>query len=170
LWLARQLFDVRSGVLSFDGQGVAAAVARPAEEEAAVDGALRQRLRALIDVERVHLDPDLTFASFVDRMNAPERAVRELVNRALGFDHFRSFLNHYRVREACVLLADPARASDKLIVIALDSGFASLPSFNRAFRAERACTPSQFREAALAPCALRPEGQASAPNRSQAGF
>jgi AraC-like DNA-binding protein len=169
LWLARQVFAVRSGVLSFDGQAVAAAVARPAEE-AAVDGSLRQRLRALIDVERVHLDPDLTFASFVGRMNAPERAVRDLVNRALGFDHFRSFLNHYRVREACALLADPARAGDKLIVIALDSGFASLPSFNRVFRAERACTPSQFREAALAQRALRPEGQASAQIGPEPGF
>jgi AraC-like DNA-binding protein len=149
LWLARRVFDVRSGVLSFDDGIAAAAFNKPAEEEAA-DGTLEKRLRALIEVERVHLDPELTFAAFVQRMGAPERAVRELVNRTLGFDHFRSFLNHHRVREACTLLADPARSGDKLIVIALDSGFASLPSFNRVFRAERACTPSQFREAALA--------------------
>jgi AraC-like DNA-binding protein len=161
LWLARQLFDVRSGVLSFGGRPVAAAAEIPAEQSA-VDGALRGRLRTLIDVERAHLDPDLTFASFAERMNAPERAVRELVNRALGFDHFRSFLNHYRVREACALLADPARAGDKLIIIAFDSGFASLPSFNRAFRAERACTPSEFREAALARCAPVGGGSVSA--------
>src|SRR3546814_17696772 len=87
---------------------------------------------------------------FVQRMNAPERAVRKLVNHELGFDHFRSFLNHYRVIEARSLLADPRRSADKLIAIALDSGFASLQSFNRVFRATEACTPRQNTDAALA--------------------
>src|SRR3546814_1260301 len=86
-----------------------------------VDDELRQRLVTLIEVDRIHLDPDLTFAMFVQRMNAPERAVRKLVNHELGFDHFRSFLNHYRVIEARRLLADPRRSADKLIAIALDS-------------------------------------------------
>jgi len=161
LWLARRIFDVRSGVLSFDGRPGVAALALPAED-AALDGAMRRRLMTLIDVERAHLDPDLTFATFAERMNAPQRAVRELVNRALGFDHFRSFLNHYRVKEACVLLGDPARADDKLINIAFDSGFASLPSFNRVFRAERGCTPSEFRVAALARFALGRDGSVPA--------
>src|SRR3546814_15329713 len=87
---------------------------------------------------------------FVQRMNAPERAVRKLVNHELGFDHFRSFLHHYRVIEARRLLADPRRSADKLIAIALASGFASLPSFNRVFRATEACTPSHYNDAETA--------------------
>ncbi|MDP9414282.1 MAG: helix-turn-helix domain-containing protein [Pseudomonadota bacterium] len=153
LWLAGRVLDVRSGVLSFDGVAQAApsppAVAADGDDRM-VAGELRQRLTTLIEVERIHLDPDLTFATFVQRMNAPERAVRKLVNHELGFDHFRSFLNHYRVVEACRLLADPRRSADKLIAIALDSGFASLPSFNRVFRAAEACTPGQYKDAALA--------------------
>jgi AraC-like DNA-binding protein len=146
LWLARQVFEVRSGVLSFGGGYAPAA---DVVEAPAVLSELRQRLMKLIEQDRLHLDPDLTFATFVDRMNAPERTVRKLVNHELGFDHFRSFLNHYRLEEARRLLADPARAQDKLIAIALDSGFGSLPSFNRVFRAAEACTPSEYKEAAL---------------------
>jgi AraC-like DNA-binding protein len=148
LWLAGRVLEARSGVLSFD------AAAEPSPRLAAVQRSspdpLRQRLTELVEAERIHLDPELSFTDFVDRMKAPERAVRRLINHELGFDHFRSFLNRYRVGEACRLLADPRRSSDKLIAVALDSGFASLASFNRVFRAAQGCTPSEYRDAALA--------------------
>ena len=158
LWLAGQILGVRSGMLSFGRVGQAAPLPVEANSEDRTADELRQRLVTLIEVERIHLDPDLTFAMFVQRMSAPERAVRKLVNHQLGFDHFRSFLNHYRVMEARRLLADPRRSADKLIAIALDSGFASLPSFNRVFRATQACTPGQYKGAALATRSTRQPG------------
>lgn len=108
------------------------------------------RLHRLMEVERLYLEPDLTFAAFAAAMGAPERAVRRLINHGLGHEHFRAFLNAYRVAEARRRLADPARQSDKLIAVALDSGFASLPSFNRVFRDVEGQTPSAFKAAALA--------------------
>jgi AraC-like DNA-binding protein len=110
------------------------------------EGKLVERLRTLIEVERVHLDPHMTFEDFVQRMGASERVVRRLINRHLGHDHFRKFLNTYRVAEARRLMADPRRTNDKLITIAMDSGFASLASFNRVFRAAEACAPSDYRK------------------------
>lgn len=126
--------------------------AEPAQPKAPPPAAspLTSRLEALMEQERIYLDPDLTFDAFVRAMAAPERTVRRLINRDLGYDHFRTFLNAYRVREAKRLLGDPARAGDKLTAIAFDSGFASLPSFNRVFRDVEGQTPSAFREAALA--------------------
>ena len=150
-WLAQRMLAVRSGVLSFDQADRAAPeplVAENDDEDRIVDDSLRQRLKYLIEVERVHLDPELTFATFVQRMNATERVVRRFVNHELGFDHFRTFLNHHRLIEARRLLADPRHSADKLIAVALDSGFASLPSFNRVFRASEGCTPSEYRESA----------------------
>jgi AraC-like DNA-binding protein len=101
----------------------------------------------LIEIERIHLDPDITFDSFAQRMGAPERVVRQLINHRLGHDHFRAFLNAHRMAEARRLLADPGRGGDKLIAIALDSGFASLASFNRVFRAAEGRAPSEYRKA-----------------------
>lgn len=141
LWLAGTLVIVRTNVLTF---GAAPAVTAP---QSGRDDALHRRLTALMETERVFLDPELTFAGFVARMGAPERTVRTLVNRELGHDHFRSFLNHYRVAEARRLLGQRGRNEDKLIAVALDSGFASLASFNRAFRAVEGCAPSQYRAA-----------------------
>jgi len=149
LWLAGRLFDVRPETLSFGvarGEMPAAeTVSKPFDQR---DYEMRRRLAALMDTQRIFLDPELTFASFVDHMGASERAVRRLINHELGYDHFRAFLNQYRIAEARRLLADPIRADEKLIVIALDSGFASLASFNRAFRAIQGCAPSEYQTAA----------------------
>lgn len=149
LWLARRLFELRSNVLTFGVTfGETAMSGSNSKRGDKHDDQLRRRLTALMDTERLFLDPDLTFAAFVDRMGASERAVRRLINRGLGFDHFRTFLNSYRIAEACRLLADPARADEKLIIIALESGFASLASFNRTFRAIQGCAPSQYQGSA----------------------
>lgn len=135
-WLGLRLLPVPAPV------SAPTPAALPAQGE---EARLAERLRVLVEVEKVHLEPDLTFADFVRRMGAPERTVRQLINHRLGHDHFRAFLNACRVAEARRLLADPARAGDKLIAIALDSGFASLASFNRAFQAVEGRPPSAFR-------------------------
>lgn len=148
VWLAGRILSVRDDVLTFGVAGAGPVPAGPVPDaDHGRNEALFRSLNVLIETERVHLDPDLTFAGFVGRMSAPERAVRTLINRQLGFDHFRAFLNHHRVAEARRLLEDRHR-DDKLIAIALDSGFASLASFNRAFRAIEGCNPSAYRAAA----------------------
>ncbi len=147
VWLAGKMLTVRADVLAF---GVVEEASSPTEDGARLsppyDSELHRRLSVLMENERVFLDPELTFSAFVDRMGAPERAVRTLINQKLGHDHFRTFVNHYRVAEARRLLGDPDQPA-KLITVALDSGFASLASFNRAFRAIEGRTPSDYRAA-----------------------
>lgn len=163
LWLAGRLLTVRADVLTF---GIIEEASSPAEATPQPglrhDGELHRRLSGLMETERVFLDPELTFSAFVERMGAPERTVRTLINHELGYDHFRTFLNHYRVAEARRLLGDRDR-DDKLITIALDSGFASLASFNRAFRAIEGRTPSDYRTAVR-------KGEADDTHLVKAGF
>jgi len=150
LWLLSLLLRVDTTPLAARGgavvQPLEAGPTQGTEEDLDGDAVMIARLRALVEIERAHLDPDMTFDVFVRRMGAPERAIRRLINHRLGYDHFRSFLNACRMDEARRLLADPIRADDKLIAIAMDSGFASLAAFNRVFRATEGCAPSAYRE------------------------
>ncbi|MBC6980216.1 helix-turn-helix domain-containing protein [Caulobacter sp. 17J80-11] len=130
-----------------------APVAAPAPAATGPDARLLRRLHALTEVEQVHLDPELDFAGFVQRMDAPEPAVRRLINQQLGHRHFRSFLNAWRVAAAKRALLDPALADEKIASLAFDSGFASLASFNRAFKLQEGLSPSDFRARALASAA-----------------
>jgi AraC-like DNA-binding protein len=147
VWLAGKLLVVRPEVLAFVG-GESDPIPRQSVPQRSFhyENEMHRRLSTLMLTERIFLNSDLTFATFVKRMGASERTVRTLINHELGYDHFRTFLNHYRIAEARRLLADP-NCTDKLVTIALDSGFASLASFNRAFRAIEGCTPSDYRSA-----------------------
>lgn len=107
--------------------------------------ALASRIEALMTEERVYLDPELSFASFVEKTDHPEAEVRQYINRTSGYRHFRAFLNSYRISEAQRLLADPKRAGDKIATIAFDAGFASMASFHRAFNAAVGMAPGAFR-------------------------
>ena len=137
-WLALRLLPTPAAA------GAPAPAALPAQGE---EARLTERVRVLVEIEKIYLEPGLTFADFVRRTGAPERTVRRLINHRLGHDHFRAFLNACRVAEARRRLADPARRGDKLIAVALDSGFSSLASFNRAFQAVEGRPPSAFRAA-----------------------
>ena len=110
---------------------------------------LTERLRVLIEEERIYLDPTLTFDRFVGLTGGSDRVVRRLINHRLGHDHFRSFLNTHRLIEARRRLADPAYGQDKLIAIALDSGWASLASFNRVFHGAEGQSPGAWRQATM---------------------
>ena len=79
------------------------------------------------------------------RLGLPEYRLRRLINQALGYRNFNSFVNHYRIAEAKAALADPRQAEVPVLTIALDAGFSSLGPFNRAFKAETGMTPSEYR-------------------------
>ena len=149
LQLALWLLRAEAGLLTFR--------AAAANNIPAADGRMRQtaatgpgtqlvpRLQCLMEVERIYRDADLTFAQFATRMGGPEAEVRRLVNQQLGHRHFRSFLNAHRIAEARRILADPSRAGEKMVAIAFDVGFASLASFNRAFKLAEGRPPSEIR-------------------------
>ncbi|HET7293180.1 MAG TPA: helix-turn-helix transcriptional regulator [Vicinamibacteria bacterium] len=117
----------------------------PAETPLALDPALVERLRGLIEAERVFQQEGLTVAGLAQRLGTQEHRVRQLINAQLGFKNFNAFLHHYRVREAQRALADPARRHRSVSEIAFEVGYASLGPFNRAFKELTGVTPTEFR-------------------------
>lgn len=122
-------------------------VAGPAPERSPVpaDQGTVAALERLMSVDRTYREEGLTIGALAQRLGLPEYRLRRLINQALGYRNFNSFLNYYRIREAKEALADPGQASVPVLTIALDTGFSSLGPFNRAFKAETGMTPSEYR-------------------------
>ena len=143
LWLGR--FDPSE--LTFEAKTT------PSEPQGAALNAkeqvLHEKLARVMEEERAYLESDLAIGALAERVNAPEHQVRALINKAMGYRNFRAFLNHYRLAAATAALRDPQKASLPILTIAMDSGFASLASFNRAFKAAEGATPSAYRAKAL---------------------
>ena len=134
---------------------VTADLPRPIEEPAAVavepaDQQLVANLERLMTTERAHRQDGLTIGRLAQRLGLPEYRLRRLINQALGYRNFNSFVNRYRIAEVKAALADPGQAEVPVLTIALDAGFSSLGPFNRAFKAETGVTPSEYRRQSLA--------------------
>lgn len=68
--------------------------------------------------------------------------MRKQINQSLGYTNFNAFLNHYRVEAARKRLVE---TSLPVLTIALDVGYGSIASFNRAFKEIAGVTPTAYR-------------------------
>jgi len=107
------------------------------------DRALARRIEKLVS-EGAYLDPDLKVSMVALRLHEKDYKVTRAIVAALGQPNFNRFINTYRLRHAERLLADTTSNSG-ILEIALESGFASLGPFNRAFKETNGVTPSDFR-------------------------
>lgn len=114
--------------------------------EKSVDPALLSRLQGLMEEQSAYREMGLTLPELARQMEVPAYRLRETINRGLGYRNFNDFLNSYRIGEAAARLADPAQQETQILVIALDAGFRSLSSFNKAFRSCFDATPTEYRQ------------------------
>ena len=127
--------------------------ARPAGDTAAPpeadDSQLLARLAALMGQERLYRQDGLTITAVAARLGVPEYRLRRAINQGLGARNFNAWLNEFRIAEAKAALADPTQREVPILTIALDAGFGSLAPFNRAFRSDTGCTPTEYRAKSL---------------------
>lgn len=107
------------------------------------DRALARRIEQLVG-EGAYLDPELKVSTLAYRLHEKDYKVSRAIVSALGHPNFNRFINGYRLRHAESLLAYSGSGAS-ILDIALDSGFASLGPFNRAFKEANGLTPREYR-------------------------
>jgi AraC-like DNA-binding protein len=113
------------------------------------DVAALGRLNNAMARDQLFLEPELSIGSLAAKIGIPEHQLRGLINRGMGHRNFSSYLTRLRIDHAKSLLADPDKARQQILRLSMDSGFASLATFNRAFKALEGITPTEFRKNAL---------------------
>ncbi len=108
-----------------------------------------EQLDTLMNEEHIYREMGLTIGQVAERLDLPEYKLRRMINAGLGYRNFNDYLNGFRITEAGQRLADPEQASEAILNIALDTGFRSLSSFNKAFREAFGKTPTEYRKSAL---------------------
>ena len=89
-------------------------------------------------------DPELTLAGLAARLGTNTGHLSRALNEGLGVN-FATFVNGLRARAVAQALR-AGRPGD-LLTLALEEGFSSKASFNRAFQAEFGLSPSAYRRA-----------------------
>jgi AraC-like DNA-binding protein len=107
------------------------------------ENALATKLQTFIN-DGGYLQSDLTISKLAQQLNCAEHHLRKLINQSLGYTNFNAFLNHYRIEVAQQRLVE---SSLPVLSIALDLGYGSIASFNRAFKDALGTTPTAYRTA-----------------------
>ncbi len=120
----------------------------------AEDRGLAARIESEVREQSLYLQPELKVASLAELLATPDYKISRAITRALDCDNFNQYINRYRIEFAQRLLGDHTDRS--ILAIGIDSGFASIGPFNRAFKATTGVTPRQFRaQAATGPLKSR---------------
>lgn len=103
----------------------------------------QKKLLQALEVEKIYLNPNLKLAELATHIDLTPHRLSQFINQTYE-QNFSDFINTYRLQEAQHLLI---HTDDKILAIALQSGFNSLSVFNTAFKKATGKTPSQYRRA-----------------------
>lgn len=95
--------------------------------------------------QKLYRREGFTISDLASYLAIQEYKLRQLINRQLNYRNFNDFLNHYRIAEVAEKLRNSEYKSTPILTLALESGFRSLSSFNKAFKQAYQMTPSEFR-------------------------
>lgn len=106
-------------------------------------GKLKERLLEYMDREQPFLDPEITLNDLAEQLGIPPGQLSRIINQ--GFScNFSEFINRYRVAHVQQLLQQGEAQQFTLLAIALNSGFNSKATFNRAFRKHTGKSPGEY--------------------------
>ncbi|MCR9138240.1 MAG: helix-turn-helix transcriptional regulator [Alphaproteobacteria bacterium] len=126
--------------------------ATPAGQFGAEDARMEETTRALMEKDRLYLDPDLTVQRLARRLHVPARALSGAINRTRGMN-VSQYVNSFRLAHAADLLV---QSDDSVSKIAERSGFLTRSNFYREFQRVHGCSPTEFRQAGGSVHSARP--------------
>lgn len=113
---------------------------QPTEE----DTALLQQVRDFMASSQQIYEPDFSIETLATLIGSRPKAVSHAINSVTG-KNFNTILGEYRIRKACVLLADAAKMKTiTMESVAASVGYRSRTYFSRVFKSVTGLTPTQF--------------------------
>lgn len=103
------------------------------------------RLITLMEQEKPYLNPELTLTELSKKLGLGSKQLSQVINQSQQ-ENFSQYVARYRVEEAKRLLAAAAYRHYKISVIAYESGFNSISSFNAAFKKITSITAVAYRQ------------------------
>jgi AraC-like DNA-binding protein len=118
----------------------------PVKEVDEVPEDILEAIAEQMEQRQIYREMGLTIGQLAETLELQEYRLRRIINAGMGYRNFNDFLNTYRIREASSRLVKEGDTA--VLNIALDVGFRSLSSFNKAFKDAQLMTPTAYRSQA----------------------
>ncbi|RYV02653.1 hypothetical protein SOPP22_09010 [Shewanella sp. OPT22] len=107
------------------------------------------RILTAMETDKFYQQEGLTIAKLAKHVSIHEYKLRNIINGELNYRNFNDFLNYYRIKEVTEQLEQVENNQIPVLTMALESGFRSLSSFNKAFKETHGKTPTEYRKHAI---------------------
>jgi AraC-like DNA-binding protein len=111
---------------------------------------LAQQIHTLLVEEKRFLESSLRVADIARELDVPEYRIHAIMLNHFNAKNFNHYVNQMRVEYAKTILSAPDKCDWPVLVVGIESGFASAAPFSRAFKEFSGCTPGQYRKEKLA--------------------
>ncbi len=152
LWKYTSHLDFITGKLAGPRPGDNDTLGSEAAEAVGAEGVhaglspLARQITGLVVGQALYLQENLKVADIARELDTPEYLISKAIRTELGATNFNQYVNMLRIDHARTLLANPEHRKTSILAIGLDSGFASVGPFTRAFKAITGLTPRQYRQ------------------------
>ncbi|MFT5276737.1 MAG: AraC-like DNA-binding protein [Glaciecola sp.] len=107
---------------------------------------LMSDIQTFVEHEKSFLISSLKIKDVANELDVSEYLISRIIRQCLQVENFNQYINHLRIEHAKGLLSSISIQHWTILVIALESGFSSVVSFNRVFKLACECTPTQYRQ------------------------
>ena len=118
---------------------------QPPKPESSANGVeqICQSIRQLLEEKPLYREPLLTVSDLAAHLEVPSKSVSAAINQGMDMN-FNDLINSYRVEAIVRRLRADEHREFTLLSLALDCGFNSKTTFNRAFKKKMGATPRQY--------------------------
>ncbi len=150
--LAILLTSINFFLFSLRPSSLFATVSQPIEEVEVeqVQSPELLNIVAAMEQDKLYQKDGITISELARHLSIHEYKLRHLINGEMNYRNFNDFLNYYRIKEVTEHLEQAEFSSTPVLTLALESGFRSLSSFNKAFKNTHGITPTEYRKKAIA--------------------
>jgi len=123
-------------------------IQNPENEVLDIDPSLVSGINLLLNKNKRYLTPNLKMIDLANELNVSEYKISRVIRYHFAAPNFNHFINSLRIEHAKNLLEQQESQHWTILVVALESGFSSLATFNRVFKAQLGYAPNEHRKSA----------------------
>lgn len=103
----------------------------------------KEKLVELMKEDKPYENQSLTLSDIASALETHAKMISQIINKGFKMN-FNDFINHYRIEAVIDKLQSEEKDTKTFLAIALECGFNSKATFNRAFKKHTGLTPKQY--------------------------
>lgn len=116
------------------------------ESNVETDQLLAKQIEKVLQQQSLFLQPNLKVADLARRMMVSEYRISRVFRYNFNARNFNQYINEMRIEHSKTLLQNPDNDHWPILVISMESGFASIGPFTRSFKSICGVTPNEYRQ------------------------